>query len=79
MLLKRFRSGGVIIEAGQGYHAPQPGRFRLLHSVEESALREGIRRLVSFSRLCMSVFYLGKDNAMLTKRCECRIKAVLDR
>ena len=34
---------------GEAYHAPNPGKFRILFSVEENTLKEGIKR--SGSRL----------------------------
>ncbi|MCJ1290796.1 hypothetical protein MMC34_002338 [Xylographa carneopallida] len=43
-LCKRFERAGVLIDAGEGYHTPYPGRFRLMFCVEERTLREGIRR-----------------------------------
>lgn len=29
---------------GEAYHAPSPGRFRLVFCLEEDAVKEGVRR-----------------------------------
>jgi hypothetical protein len=34
------------MDTGAEYHTPVPGRFRLMHTVDEVTLREGVRRLV---------------------------------
>jgi bifunctional pyridoxal-dependent enzyme with beta-cystathionase and maltose regulon repressor activities len=45
LLSKRFLEAGITMCNGEYYHAPNPGRFRLVFSVEKEALKEGIRRL----------------------------------
>ncbi|PQE09167.1 classes I and II family protein [Rutstroemia sp. NJR-2017a WRK4] len=47
LLVKRFTEAGVLMDAGEGYRAPHPGRFRLMFTIDESTLREGFRRLLS--------------------------------
>jgi hypothetical protein len=44
LLSKRFKESGVIMLTGEVYHAPNPDRFRVIFSVEEDTLREGIKR-----------------------------------
>ncbi|KAI1268178.1 acc synthase [Xylariaceae sp. FL1019] len=46
-LAQRFRNTGVIMSSGETYKAPHPGRFRLIFSIPESSLREGVRRIAS--------------------------------
>ncbi|KAI1640709.1 pyridoxal phosphate-dependent transferase [Biscogniauxia mediterranea] len=45
LLTERFEEAGVIMSSGEPYHAPSPGRFRLIFSVDEETLREGLRRI----------------------------------
>ncbi|KAL8673111.1 MAG: hypothetical protein Q9168_002466 [Polycauliona sp. 1 TL-2023] len=45
LLSERLELARVIMDTGKGYHAPRPGRFRLMFCVEESSLREGIKRI----------------------------------
>jgi hypothetical protein len=46
LLSKRFLEAGTTMCNGESYHAPNPGRFRLVFSVEKEALKEGIRRSI---------------------------------
>ncbi|PQE11434.1 1-aminocyclopropane-1-carboxylate synthase 1 protein [Rutstroemia sp. NJR-2017a BBW] len=46
LLSERFTKAGVLMDTGAEYHTPVPGRFRLMHTVDEVTLREGFRRLV---------------------------------
>ncbi|KIM94254.1 hypothetical protein OIDMADRAFT_106732 [Oidiodendron maius Zn] len=45
LLSKRLEQSGVIMPTGEEYHAPNPGKFRILFSVEENTLKEGIKRI----------------------------------
>ncbi|KAI1385379.1 acc synthase [Hypoxylon trugodes] len=45
LLSKRLNEAGVIMATGEAYHAPGPGRFRLVFCFEDAILKEGIRRL----------------------------------
>ncbi|WPH01278.1 pyridoxal phosphate-dependent transferase [Acrodontium crateriforme] len=45
LLSRRFEEAGVTMSTGEAYHAPQPGRFRLVFSVPEEILQEGIKRI----------------------------------
>ncbi|KAM3071737.1 hypothetical protein ACMFMG_009607 [Clarireedia jacksonii] len=45
LLSERFTKAGVLMDTGAEYHTLVPGRFRLMHTVDEVTLREGIRRL----------------------------------
>ncbi|KAI0880483.1 acc synthase [Annulohypoxylon maeteangense] len=45
LLSQRFTGAGVIMATGEAYHAPSPGRFRLVFCLEEDSVREGIRRI----------------------------------
>ena len=36
--------GGVIMSTGEAYGEREPGHFRLVHCMDESLLREGIKR-----------------------------------
>ena len=38
------RDGGIIMSTGEAYRAETPGRFRLVFSMPEATVREGIRR-----------------------------------
>lgn len=44
LLVEHLRSAGVIMSTGTEYHAPKPGRFRLVFCMKEDTVREGIRR-----------------------------------
>ncbi|RSL58227.1 hypothetical protein CEP54_007885 [Fusarium duplospermum] len=44
-LSQRFTRAGVIMDTGGEYRAPRAGRFRLMFTVEEGTLREGIKRI----------------------------------
>lgn len=44
LLSQRFYDDGVIMAAGEAYHAPSPGKFRVVFCLEEDTIREGIRR-----------------------------------
>ncbi|KAL8852337.1 MAG: hypothetical protein Q9221_002833 [Calogaya cf. arnoldii] len=44
LLAQRFKLAGVDMDTGEEYYAPCPGKFRLMFCVEESSLREGIKR-----------------------------------
>lgn len=44
ILAKRLLDAGVKLATGEAYNAPEPGKFRLVYSVDEQILREGIRR-----------------------------------
>ncbi|KAI1371326.1 acc synthase [Hypoxylon crocopeplum] len=46
LLYRRLAQGGVIMTGGEVYHAPSPGRFRLVFCLKEDTLREGIRRIL---------------------------------
>ncbi|KAI1412752.1 acc synthase [Hypoxylon sp. FL1857] len=46
LLSQRFNQAGVIMATGEAYHAPTPGRFRLVFCLEEDVLREGIKRIL---------------------------------
>jgi 1-aminocyclopropane-1-carboxylate synthase len=39
-----FEEAGVLVDSGEAYTASQPGGFRLVHTVKESTVTEGIRR-----------------------------------
>lgn len=45
LLSQRFTQAGVIMATGEAYHAPSPGRFRLVFCLEEDAVKEGVRRI----------------------------------
>lgn len=45
LLSKRFTAAGVIMATGEAYSAANPGRFRLIFSLREYAVREGVRRI----------------------------------
>lgn len=44
LLAERFKQHGVFMGTGKQYASPVPGFFRLIHSVSEIDLREGIQR-----------------------------------
>lgn len=44
LLHSRFLKGGVGMSTGHSYFSPVPGRFRLIHSLPQDIVREGIRR-----------------------------------
>ena len=48
ILSERFKRAGVMMDTGESYHAQYPGRFRLMFCVEESTLKEGIKRSAFF-------------------------------
>ncbi len=43
LLSDRLAFAGVLMSTGEAYHAPEPGRFRLVFSVKQDILEEGIR------------------------------------
>ncbi|KAM6511371.1 hypothetical protein FALCPG4_016376 [Fusarium falciforme] len=43
-LSQRLTRAGVIMDTGSEYRAPRAGRFRLMFTVDEGTLREGIKR-----------------------------------
>ncbi|KAI2471081.1 acc synthase [Annulohypoxylon bovei var. microspora] len=45
LLSERLNQAGVIMATGEAYHAPSPGRFRLVFCLEEDVVREGIERI----------------------------------
>ncbi|GAP84010.1 putative classes I and II family [Rosellinia necatrix] len=45
LLSERLEQAGVSMSTGESYRAPEPGRFRLVFSLDEASLREGIRRI----------------------------------
>ncbi|KAI0377193.1 acc synthase [Hypomontagnella monticulosa] len=45
LLSQRFHEAGVIMAAGEAYHAPSPGKFRLVFCLDEATIREGIKRI----------------------------------
>ncbi|CAI7587625.1 unnamed protein product [Penicillium pancosmium] len=45
ILSGRFAQAGVIMSTGEQYQAQEPGKFRIIFSVGEETLREGIRRI----------------------------------
>ncbi|KAF2964933.1 hypothetical protein GQX73_g8650 [Xylaria multiplex] len=45
LIAERLEQAGVILQSGESYRAPEPGWCRLVFSLEEESLREGIRRL----------------------------------
>ncbi|KAI3318157.1 PLP-dependent transferase [Xylariaceae sp. AK1471] len=45
LLSERLEEAGVSMSTGESYRAPEPGRFRLVFSLDEESLREGIKRL----------------------------------
>lgn len=51
LLSARFAQAGVIMSTGEQYHAPEPGKFRIIFSVGEETLREGIRRFVQCAQM----------------------------
>lgn len=44
LLSDRLQQAGVYLSDGGTYRAPTPGKFRLVFSVDEDILREGIKR-----------------------------------
>ncbi|EEU35186.1 uncharacterized protein NECHADRAFT_97577 [Fusarium vanettenii 77-13-4] len=50
---QRLTRAGVIMDTGSEYRAPRAGRFRLMFTVDEGTLREGVKRLVSSHMLVM--------------------------
>ncbi|KAJ4217967.1 hypothetical protein NW759_008562 [Fusarium solani] len=44
-LSQRLTRAGVIMDTGSEYRAPRAGRFRLMFTVDEGTLREGIKRI----------------------------------
>ncbi|KAI0445492.1 PLP-dependent transferase [Xylaria telfairii] len=44
LLSERLDQAGVSMSTGETYRAPKPGMFRLVFSLDEESLREGIRR-----------------------------------
>ena len=44
LLLDRLRRRGVMVGLGKRYFATEPGHFRIVFSVEEAVIREGIQR-----------------------------------
>lgn len=45
LLSERLEQAGVSMSTGESYRAPEPGMFRLIFSLDEPSLREGIRRI----------------------------------
>ncbi|KAI0197338.1 pyridoxal phosphate-dependent transferase [Xylaria flabelliformis] len=45
LLSERLEEAGVSMATGETYRAPEPGMFRVIFSVDEDTLREGIRRI----------------------------------
>ncbi|KAI0491165.1 PLP-dependent transferase [Xylaria cf. heliscus] len=45
LLSQRLYVAGVFMSTGESYRAPDPGMFRLIFSLDEETLREGIRRI----------------------------------
>ena len=68
LLSSRLQSAGVVMSSGEAYHAQEPGRFRLVFSLEENTVREGIARYFYF-------LYQTDWKDELT--CETRISRVL--
>ncbi|KAJ5369666.1 pyridoxal phosphate-dependent transferase [Penicillium cosmopolitanum] len=51
LLSARFAQAGVIMSTGEQYRALEPGKFRIIFSVGEETLREGIRRFVQCAQM----------------------------
>ncbi|KAI0454571.1 PLP-dependent transferase [Xylaria acuta] len=45
LLLERLEQAGVSMSTGESYRAPDLGMFRIIFSLDEESLREGIRRI----------------------------------
>ncbi|KAF2159607.1 hypothetical protein M409DRAFT_37907 [Zasmidium cellare ATCC 36951] len=44
LLNERLREEGVVMSTGEAYRAETPGRFRLVFSMSEAVVREGVKR-----------------------------------
>ncbi|KAI0405233.1 PLP-dependent transferase [Xylaria palmicola] len=45
LLSERLEQAGVSMSTGEAYRAPEPGRFRVVFSLDEESLKEGIQRI----------------------------------
>ncbi|KAI1753399.1 hypothetical protein F4782DRAFT_497949 [Xylaria castorea] len=45
LLSERLEQTGALMSAGETYRTPVPGTFRLIFSLHEKSLRDGLRRI----------------------------------